>query len=71
MCRYDVGKFDYIPGQSQWVTAVGDDLGYSFHADFINGWKTETLAAAVEQCTGQLFGDLKSQFTRKRRFTLR
>jgi hypothetical protein len=56
---YDVSKFDFIPGQDSWVTAVGDATGYSFHADFINGWKPATLAAAVEQCTGNLFGNLE------------
>jgi hypothetical protein len=56
---YDVGAFDFVPGADSWVTATGDATGYSFHADFINGWKESTLAAAVAQCTGALFGNLE------------
>lgn len=40
------------------VLANGDTVGYSFHADFISGWKVKTLQAAIDQCTGDLFGDL-------------
>jgi hypothetical protein len=58
---YDVGRFDFVPGQDAWVTATGDATGYSFHADFINGWRPETLAAAVAQCTGPIGGELESQ----------
>lgn len=57
----DVGRFDFVPGQDSWVFATGDATGYSFHADFINGWEPETLAAAVAQCTGQIGGDLERE----------
>jgi hypothetical protein len=60
---YDVGKFDYQAGKDSWVTATGDPTGYSFHADFINGWVSKTLKDAVDQCTGQLFGDLESEYS--------
>lgn len=56
---YDVGKFDYEAGQDSWVLATGDPTGLAFHADFIMGWDPKVLDAAVEQCTGQLFGDLE------------
>jgi hypothetical protein len=59
---YDVSKFNYVSGQDNWVTAVGDPTALSFHADFINGWDTSVLEAAIDQCTDQLFGDLESQY---------
>ncbi|EIN06995.1 hypothetical protein PUNSTDRAFT_53415 [Punctularia strigosozonata HHB-11173 SS5] len=57
---FDVGKFDFVSGQKNWVFSYGDEEGLGFHADFINGWDTDVLEAAVEQCTGNLFGDLES-----------
>lgn len=32
------------------ILSNGDTTGATFHADFVNGWKHETLQAAVEQC---------------------
>jgi hypothetical protein len=32
------------------ILSNGDTTGVTFHADFVNGWKTETLQAAVEEC---------------------
>lgn len=48
------------PNNGSWMFANGDSIGYSFHADFQNGWDTNVLQAAINQCTGQLFGDLES-----------
>lgn len=47
-------------GKSGFVLANGDTKGYSFHADFVSGWDEDVLQDAVDQCTGNLFGDLKS-----------
>lgn len=41
------------------VFSFGDDVGYGFHADFVNGWKQGILEAAVKQCTGQLFNNVE------------
>lgn len=38
----------------------GDAVGYAFHADFVSGWDVKVLQAAADQCTGNLFQDLKS-----------
>lgn len=34
----------------QFVFANGDTTGFSFHGDFMNGWKTDVLTAAIKQC---------------------
>lgn len=34
------------------VYAMGDPTGYGLHADFINGWNQNALAAAAASCTG-------------------
>lgn len=46
--------------KSGFVLANGDAVGYSFHADFIAHWDTDVLQDAIDNCTGNLFGDLKS-----------
>jgi hypothetical protein len=61
---YDTGAFDAsntIPG-TNWVLFNGDPTGYSFHANFLNGWKPSTLVAAVDQCTGTFFNNLESEY---------
>ncbi|PWZ03577.1 hypothetical protein BCV70DRAFT_142299, partial [Testicularia cyperi] len=45
---------------SQWVLANGDAVGYSFHADFFAAWNETTLQSAIDQCEGNLFGDLQA-----------
>lgn len=45
---------------SGFVLANGDAIGHSFHADFVADWDTQVLQNAIDQCTGNLFGDLKS-----------
>ena len=35
----------------QFVWSNGDPTGYGYHADFINGWNTNTLRSAVNDCT--------------------
>lgn len=35
----------------QFVWSNGDPTGYGYHGDFINGWNTATLRAAVNDCT--------------------
>lgn len=35
----------------QFVWSNGDPTGYGYHADFINGWNTDTLRSAVNDCT--------------------
>lgn len=47
-------------GNSGFVLANGDALGYSMHADFVSGWDEKVLKSAIDQCTGDLFGDLKN-----------
>ena len=46
-------------GNSSWVLANGDALGYSFHADFFANWNETTLQDAIDNCSGNLFGDIE------------
>ncbi|BEI82053.1 hypothetical protein CcaverHIS002_0212130 [Cutaneotrichosporon cavernicola] len=57
--RIFLENFYYITPEmkAQWnksgpnfILSNGDTTGVTFHADFVNGWKTETLQAAVEEC---------------------
>jgi hypothetical protein len=41
------------------VFANGDVTGLQFHGDFLNGWDQDVLAAAVSQCTSDLYGDVE------------
>jgi hypothetical protein len=56
---YDTSAFEAF---ANWVLSNGDYTGYSFHADFINGWKPSTLVAAVDQCTDAIFNNLESEY---------
>lgn len=39
-------------GDSQpFVFSTGDDTGYGYHGDFVNGWDVPTLQKAVNECT--------------------
>jgi hypothetical protein len=44
---------------SNLVFANGDSIGYAFHGDFMNGWDTTVLQSAIDQCTGQLGGNVE------------
>lgn len=35
----------------QFIWSNGDPTGYGYHADFINGWNTDVLRSAVNDCT--------------------
>ena len=48
----DTGKFEYYDGA--FVMSTGDNVGYSDHADFTNGWdasENSLLQQAIETCT--------------------
>ena len=49
---YDVNAFDglYAAIDTPWVLANGDPTGYSYHADFINGWVPGQLQHAMQNC---------------------
>ncbi|PWN29842.1 WSC-domain-containing protein, partial [Jaminaea rosea] len=47
-------------GKSGFVLANGDAVGHSFHADFVSHWDTDVLQSAIDDCTTNLFNDLKS-----------
>ncbi|TRX97068.1 hypothetical protein FHL15_001862 [Xylaria flabelliformis] len=32
------------------VFSTGDDLGYGYHGDFVNGWDIQTLQKAINEC---------------------
>ena len=38
-----------MPGT--FMFANGDPTGYGYHGDFLNGWSTEILGSAIQQCT--------------------
>ncbi|KAL8654472.1 MAG: hypothetical protein Q9210_001475 [Variospora velana] len=48
----DVSQFDgqYGADEVPWVIANGDPTGFSFHMDFLNGWKPGVLAKAIRGC---------------------
>ncbi|EST07270.1 protein of unknown function DUF1996 [Kalmanozyma brasiliensis GHG001] len=56
---YDVSNTDNS-GNSKWVLANGDAMGYSMHGDFLAAWNETILQNAIDQCSGNLFGDLAS-----------
>jgi Domain of unknown function (DUF1996) len=45
---YSVDKFNGQGGR--FVFANGDTTGYGFHGDFMNGWDSNTLNAAIKEC---------------------
>ncbi|KAK4103983.1 hypothetical protein N658DRAFT_420519 [Parathielavia hyrcaniae] len=46
---WDTNAFNGVPGE--FVISNGDTQGFGYHADFMSGWDSEFLQAAVEQCT--------------------
>ncbi|KAL8988123.1 MAG: hypothetical protein Q9177_002754 [Variospora cf. flavescens] len=48
----DTKPFDgqYGADEVPWVIANGDPTGFSFHMDFLNGWKPGVLAKAIRGC---------------------
>ncbi|KAF1916726.1 hypothetical protein BDU57DRAFT_430613, partial [Ampelomyces quisqualis] len=51
---YDTSMFDgqYAANTSPWILSNGDPTGYSFHADFLNGWEKGVLEKATAQSGG-------------------
>ncbi|TFK23892.1 hypothetical protein FA15DRAFT_670095 [Coprinopsis marcescibilis] len=51
---WDVHHFAdrWTPGTDNWpfVYSTGDSSGYSWHGDFLNGWDTEVLQNAIDNC---------------------
>jgi hypothetical protein len=41
----------WYDGHQPFVLAPGDDTGYSYHGDFVNGWDVPTLQKAINECT--------------------
>jgi hypothetical protein len=39
--------------EQPFVYSNGDPTGYSFHGDFLNGWETDLLQAAINDCTAE------------------
>ncbi|KAH6893527.1 hypothetical protein B0T10DRAFT_592516 [Thelonectria olida] len=46
---YGVNDVDKSKG-GKFVFSNGDTTGFSFHGDFMNGWNTNVLTAAIKQC---------------------
>ncbi|KAH4106488.1 hypothetical protein HBI56_077760 [Parastagonospora nodorum] len=51
---YDISSFNkqYAATDNPWVLSNGDPTGYSFHADFLNGWEKGVLAKATAETGG-------------------
>jgi hypothetical protein len=51
---YDINSFmDMYPADTApWVLSNGDPTGYSFHADFLNGWEKGVLEKAIAETGG-------------------
>ncbi|PWN26105.1 WSC-domain-containing protein [Jaminaea rosea] len=60
---YDTGSLQgsVTKGNSSsgFVLANGDAIGYSFHADFVSDWDTTVLKAAIDECDGELGGNIR------------
>ena len=48
---FNVGPFNQLNDNGQFVLANGDSSGYGLHGDFLNGWNQSVLARAVQACT--------------------
>ncbi|OIW29174.1 hypothetical protein CONLIGDRAFT_682082 [Coniochaeta ligniaria NRRL 30616] len=57
-----VDHFDHLrePGDQPFVLSSGDETGYGWHGDFLNGWDTELLRTAIseETCGDESHGDI-------------
>jgi hypothetical protein len=51
---YDISPFNgtYADDSVPWVLSNGDPTGYSFHADFLNGWEKGVLEKAIAETGG-------------------
>lgn len=49
---YDVASWDseWVGGRHPFVLSNGDPVGYSLHADFLNGWDKDILQRAINEC---------------------
>ncbi|RDW68089.1 hypothetical protein BP6252_09485 [Coleophoma cylindrospora] len=47
---YSVDRFSPATDGGAFVFANGDESGYGFHGDFLNGWDTPTLQSAIKTC---------------------
>ncbi|WOO78575.1 uncharacterized protein LOC62_02G002120 [Vanrija pseudolonga] len=45
-------SWDWSPRDDMFVLANGDTTGYTFHADFINGWDQDILERMIKECAG-------------------
>lgn len=50
---WDTAKFNprFDGGKQPFVFSNGDETGYGYHGDFVNGWDVATLQRAVTECT--------------------
>lgn len=50
---WDTNKYadKYTDGTHPFVFSNGDETGYGYHGDFVNGWDVPTLQKAVTECT--------------------
>ncbi|OBT59977.1 hypothetical protein VE03_10421 [Pseudogymnoascus sp. 23342-1-I1] len=50
---WDTNKYadKYPDGKHPFVFSNGDETGYGYHGDFVNGWDVATLQKAVIECT--------------------
>jgi hypothetical protein len=51
---YDISSFNgqYAASSSPWVLSNGDNTGYGFHGDFMNGWEKGVLEKATQETGG-------------------
>ncbi|KAI9662067.1 MAG: hypothetical protein M1829_006206 [Trizodia sp. TS-e1964] len=47
----DAFKNDWYGNEQPFVFANGDQTGYGYHGDFINGWDIPVLQTAIDTCT--------------------
>ncbi|KFY37374.1 hypothetical protein V494_04776 [Pseudogymnoascus sp. VKM F-4513 (FW-928)] len=50
---WDTAKYadKYAGGKHPFVFSNGDETGFGYHGDFVNGWDVPTLQKAVTECT--------------------
>jgi hypothetical protein len=49
--QVDEFKDDWYGDEQPFVWSMGDNTGYGYHGDFVNGWDVPTLQKAVTECT--------------------
>ncbi|MCJ1431025.1 hypothetical protein MMC27_000375 [Xylographa pallens] len=48
---FGTGGFEWYGSEQPFVFSMGDNTGYGFHGDFVNGWDVELLQKGIDEFT--------------------